>query len=526
MLKSKKDRIFLLLYKLIVLMSSLFLYININLYSYEGDGGVPGAFINWGAGARSLAMGKAFSAVADDASAAYWNPAGLPQVERKEFMALHANLWEGTIYDFAAYVHPTTSIGTYGFTFTRLYSGGFEATDLNNNVLYNFADEQIAFSGSYGKQMFNIMSIGVGVSYITHKLDKSVNGFASLDTSIMINEKGIAFINNENFKIKSTIILKNLISIKTGDTDDQLPIIFKFGLATKTLKDKLNISMDLEKIITRKTSLGWHIGIEYWLFDYAAIRLGYDRDETTAGFGAKYKDYGLDYAFALHELGVSHRISATMKFGASVIYSKQTEINKFYKEGIEAYRHGSYLVAFEKLNKAYEIDPQNQEIKTLLNKIQIVVGTIQMETGLTQEADLTRKGVNAYVEGDMKQAVSALKYSFTIQPENERLRQLLKRVELEAGDEVKEELVPKGMTYVEKKLYDALESFYAGKYDLTIAACQEVLTLEPNNITALMRLGSSFFAIGQKAKAKEYWSKIIQIDPTNEQMKEFLQSIE
>ncbi|MBN2009616.1 outer membrane protein transport protein [candidate division KSB1 bacterium] len=40
----------------------------------------------WGIGAKALAMGGAFSAVADDYTASYWNPAGLAQIHRMELL--------------------------------------------------------------------------------------------------------------------------------------------------------------------------------------------------------------------------------------------------------------------------------------------------------------------------------------------------------------------------------------------------------------------------------------------------------
>ena len=42
-----------------------------------GDYGTPGEFLNWGAGARAMGLGKAFTGLADDPSAIYYNPAGL-----------------------------------------------------------------------------------------------------------------------------------------------------------------------------------------------------------------------------------------------------------------------------------------------------------------------------------------------------------------------------------------------------------------------------------------------------------------
>ncbi|MDD5260083.1 MAG: hypothetical protein PHD29_08955, partial [bacterium] len=60
------------------------------------DGGQPGAFLSYGAGARSLAMGKTFVGIADDASTTYWNPAGLATLAKPEITALYASLYEKT----------------------------------------------------------------------------------------------------------------------------------------------------------------------------------------------------------------------------------------------------------------------------------------------------------------------------------------------------------------------------------------------------------------------------------------------
>jgi hypothetical protein len=55
------------------------------------------AFLDTGVGARALAMGGAFVAVADDATAAYWNPAGLAQLEGREFTLMHAGQWANVV---------------------------------------------------------------------------------------------------------------------------------------------------------------------------------------------------------------------------------------------------------------------------------------------------------------------------------------------------------------------------------------------------------------------------------------------
>ena len=79
------------------------------------SGGQPGAFLQYGVGARALAMGGAFYAVADDATAAYWNPAGLAYLQRKEVTTMQAALYEQTSFNYMGYAHPTTTKGTYLF---------------------------------------------------------------------------------------------------------------------------------------------------------------------------------------------------------------------------------------------------------------------------------------------------------------------------------------------------------------------------------------------------------------------------
>ncbi len=313
-----------------------------------------------------------------------------------------------------------------------------------------------------------------------------------------------------------------------GDTDDRLAPALKVGGLYRLLKDKLIVSMDLDKSL--RTGISWHLGGEYWALNFAAVRLGFEGEgglrETTAGFGVKYKDYTIDYALALHQLGMSNRISASWKFGASISRSRLKEINKFYQDGMQSYQLGNYMVAMEELNKALAIDPKNSQISSFVSKLQAVVATLPSETGKSKESDLIRRGVNAFIEGDSKVAVDSLRYAYSLIPENARLHNLLNKVETEAA-------VPltsgargtKGLNLVEQKLTQSLNHFYQAKYDTVVQDCQDVLVLEPNNVTALQRLGSAFFMLGYKDKAKETWEKALVIDPNNQEIRRALEQL-
>lgn len=118
----------------ILSLSILLFIVLVDSFARKGVAGQAGSFLSWGAGARSLAMGKAYVALAEDASAAYWNPAGLAKLSRQEGMFLHAMLWAGTMYDFLSYARPVTNWGTLSMGMVRLYSGGFEKRNEFNDV--------------------------------------------------------------------------------------------------------------------------------------------------------------------------------------------------------------------------------------------------------------------------------------------------------------------------------------------------------------------------------------------------------
>jgi len=75
----------------------------------SGKGTAAGAFLRLAPGARGAAMGEALSGVADDAYAAWYNPAGLAFLERVEAAAAHESRFEGIAYDAALLAVPVLS---------------------------------------------------------------------------------------------------------------------------------------------------------------------------------------------------------------------------------------------------------------------------------------------------------------------------------------------------------------------------------------------------------------------------------
>jgi|GEM_PF-367145 len=527
-------------------------YFTISPIHAKYSGGQPAMFLSWGAGARSLGMGKAFVAISDDASATYWNPAAMVQLVRRELTGLHVALWEYTNYNFLSYVHPTAKFGVFGINYTGLRSSGFEKVlaefdPATKEVIPGtfkryagtFEDSQQAITLAYGRKVLENyienLSVGIATKYIWRKLDVSEDQILTFDLALFLDTV---------FRTPVSLGLKiqNLpgLGFVMGDTSDRLPLTFRLGAAYKTFRNRLILASDLNQIMGAE--LGWHIGAEYWIFDFAAIRVGIEGSgkmlhESTVGFGLKYRDYAIDYAFALHrpldsrelQLGLSHRFSGTWRFGLSVLAKQEEAIRRLTQEGFEAYRQGDYVLSLERLNKLLDLDPRNREVRNLVAKLETVVPTIPKVVEPTREAELVRRGLSSYIEGDLKTAITVLQYALSLQPQNEPLLKTLNRIEKEIGQRPTEPErlapPPAAFTYIDQKLYRVLEYIYAKQYDKAVIECQEILSLEPNNVTALERMGSALFLMGQKELAKKVWMKALELNPNNPVVRRALEEI-
>jgi tetratricopeptide (TPR) repeat protein len=504
------------------------------VFASGASGGQPGEFLSYGAGARALSMGGAFFGVADDASATYWNPAGLPQVERKELMAMQATLFADTTLSFISYVHPTATRGTLGINYTQLASGNFQrvsatfAPGCDDNVncvtsIQNqgtFQDLQRAVGLSWGKQIGETVSIGFSFNHIERQLDTSSDRFDSVDIALM-----------KTFgPYRVALGIQNAFSVKSGDTQDVLPIILRWGNAFSFLNDRLIFDFDLNKSMPANPE--FHFGGEYWLLHWFALRFGIlgapQLQETDFGFGLRYRNFGVDVGEGLHTLGTTTRIAASFRFGDSQRDKSERQVRSMISTGFDAFKQGNFLLASQRLNAALDADPTNSTVRQMLGRIEIVIGSVQTATGSDEVSSFIRKGVAEYVDGrDLRAAVNSLRYAFNKDPKNEKLLRLLNTVEKEAGvTELSQQIEgAEVFTLVDQKIYEARQAIYDGKYDLAVRRAQDVLDLEPNNVTALEVMGSSFFLMDQREKAKAVWLKVMTLDPNNKVVPQFLQQL-
>src|SRR3989338_2646899 len=85
--------------KTIRIILLLFFILLIPSYSFAQNLEIPSSLNPVGSGARAIGMGGAFIAIADDATAASWNPAGLVQLEKPEISAVGSFFYRHEEYD-------------------------------------------------------------------------------------------------------------------------------------------------------------------------------------------------------------------------------------------------------------------------------------------------------------------------------------------------------------------------------------------------------------------------------------------
>ena len=304
-------------------------------------------FLEIEVGARAIGMGGAFVAVANDATALYWNPAGIARLPRNEVSLIHTEWLAGINYDFAGIVMP---LGRYGALGASIISLSMEEMEVRT-VFYpegtgeRFDAGDMAAGLSYAISLTDRFSIGGNVKYIQQQI-WHMKAFAfALDIGTLFTTQfdgltiGMSITNFGNkmrLEGKDTQIYHDIDPVKYGnnekiiahlDTDRwPLPLIFRVGLSYDLLKGKTNrLTLATDALHPNDNTECINLGLEYAMMDFVYLRAGYkslfqrDTEEGfTAGAGVKLGlianvNLKADYAYA--DFGV---LDNTQRFSLAI----------------------------------------------------------------------------------------------------------------------------------------------------------------------------------------------------------------
>jgi hypothetical protein len=282
---------------------------------------------NIGAGARSMAMGGAFTGLSDDASAPYFNPAGLAYLDEHQIMAMHAPLFLDTNYNYFASVHPLgDKWGAVALSDAMLLSDKFVTRDANNTITdTNAGLRNNALFASYAHKLPSNLSGGVNVKFMQQK----VAGFSGSDLGLDV---GLLWTYSPLLRVGAAMANINSPSVKLESADDKFRPVTRLGIASEVYKDKVLITADMVKV-SKGDSL-FAGGIEFSPYKLFQLRGGYNANRSyTFGMGVKLNNFHVDYAFSDTDLGAFNKVSFTWAWHN--IY--KTDLEPPMKEGRAIY---------------------------------------------------------------------------------------------------------------------------------------------------------------------------------------------
>ncbi|MBK6910027.1 MAG: PorV/PorQ family protein [bacterium] len=315
-------------------------------------------FLKIAPGARPAGMGESFVALADDATATWWNPAGLAFQRGNEVTMMYSR-WlpqfnlSDLYYAFVSGTYEVPEWGTFGANLVFLNLGETVRTDVTGRELGTFSSYELAITGSYGALVNENLSMGVGLKLAYSNLSPTGAGAEAGKGTATAIAADLGMLYKAPFMSGLSVgaNLSNMgpkVSYIDRAQADPLPTTLKFGIAYKILDqefNKLTILSDLDKELVKRDEFGrsdefyealfsawgdgdlaksliWHMGAEYWYSTLVGLRGGYYNDHLgrvfpyTFGVSLKYSTYRFDFSYLT--AGENHPLTDTMRYSLSV----------------------------------------------------------------------------------------------------------------------------------------------------------------------------------------------------------------
>jgi hypothetical protein len=301
-----------------------------------------GEFLSIGVGGRALGLGSAYSALANDVSAGYWNPAALSRIGYPEFMLMHDERFGGMLnYDFGAAAVPFDSCTTFGISVMRLGVDGISdsrdaGVDINGNPVPRGQYENAVRLDESKITYFNSADWAVYFTYARISQDGIMYGInlkvlrrtmAEFSATGIGFDIGLLYSPAENWYVAANAqdITTTLVAWSQGTNELISPTLklgtaYFFDLFSGRFAPTIDVDVRFENrqfaSIARlgPVSFDPHLGLEFDFKKIIALRIGYnDIKQLTLGAGLHLRKMDIDYSFARfgadNDLGDTHRIS-------------------------------------------------------------------------------------------------------------------------------------------------------------------------------------------------------------------------
>ncbi|OGR88070.1 MAG: hypothetical protein A2021_07005 [Elusimicrobia bacterium GWF2_52_66] len=547
-----------------------------SLSAFAGQPGVSSAaFLKFAPSPRGTAMGEAYTSVTQDAYAAWWNPAGLASIEQPELGATYNASFADTSHQYISLAYPLRYGSTLGLNITRMSVAPFQGYDAKGYGTKQVDSADTAIGAAYARTLMKdeierpVFNIGANLKAISERLDTASANALALDLG------AVYYLRPANYwmsKIPAqefafALSVKNLgTGLKFDKLSFPLPISSTLGASwTSHPWGAHTLTVALDQTISNDEKYAVNLGAEYFMFQLLSFRAGYKSGQAMGsglrmGVGFRLSFMDLDYSMSpFGDLGSMHKLGVSMRFGsrkavqplegktsrvkkAKLMAPKATmeklgsyadDYIKLAKKNLSA---REYSIAAVNLNNAFNLEPKlkdglwgarAQRLSEISSRLRFA-DTPAREQELRKDDEQSNVGaraIDAYIEGEELKSFLLAHASRGADLRGDPVfEDLLKALAVLTRDKIREDEILPLTALVKEKLKKAAKGFYVQRFDAAAKECEEVVLLDGTNPLGWTRLGSAYYMLGDKDKAKNAYTKALELRPGDLVIKQFMEA--
>jgi len=313
-------------------------------------------FLKLGVDARAIGMGEAYTAVSDDISSVYWNPAGLALSKGDQVLFSHTNWFANINHEYVA-ASKKTDLGFFAISASFLHTDQMDITteEVFGPTGETFSPYDLALGLTYASKFTDRFAFGLTGKYLRENLgweaQHTINGY-SIDVGSTYNTGwknliiGMA-LSNFGPDMKYTIdndgdglfdedpfdLIDNdgdgLVDEDREEYTFKVPLNFSLGIAMDLYRNdnsSLIASVQLDNCVDREET--WNLGAEYKIGTFAlrgGYQFNYDVADLSLGLGwripTSFAIFDIDYAYTrMGDLEESGLLSKAQRLSLKITY--------------------------------------------------------------------------------------------------------------------------------------------------------------------------------------------------------------
>lgn len=258
-------------------------------------GSTTAGFLKIGVGARAIGMGGAFTSIADNPSALYWNTAGLRRMDNPQAEFSHQSWYQDVHIENLLITFPGRKV-SFGAGLTYLNFGQIKTYDIAGNPGDDLSMYNLALTFGVATNVTENIMVGVSAKYIEQSFEIVKGRAFAGDIGILADYGGV------NIGVAAV----NLgTKMKYIAVEEDLPAAIRIGLSMRQFQDRALFSIEGYSPFNGQMAL--HQGLEMKIYDQFFARSGLVYQTKTVseigaltynlGIGLGYGGGRFDYTF-------------------------------------------------------------------------------------------------------------------------------------------------------------------------------------------------------------------------------------